>query len=51
MTRIDPAREQRNRELRERMADLPPREYARLRDALLKGRPLPQSPKPKESKP
>lgn len=43
MSRLDPAREQRNRELRARIPDMPPREYARLRDAVLRGRPIPET--------
>ena len=46
MTRIDHERAERNKALRERVRAMPEPEYRALRSALLKGRPLPQSPKP-----
>ena len=38
MTALDPERRERNRKLREQLRTLPPQEYARLRDAILRGK-------------
>ena len=40
MTAIDPERRERNRQLREQLRGLPPHEYARARDAILRGQPI-----------
>ena len=48
MTAPDPERAERNRKLREQLRDLPPHEYARARDAILRGQPIGIPPKAKE---
>lgn len=40
MTAPDHERAERNRKLREHLRDLPPPEYARARDAILRGQPI-----------